>query len=58
MKNIKLFKIFQKKIKARDHKEIEQFLKSIMTFYRLQPRELLLSLKVISYHWILQNKKN
>jgi len=50
MKNIKLFKIFQKKIKARDHKEIEQFLKSIMTFYRLQPRELLLSLKVISYH--------
>jgi len=50
MKNIKLFKIFQKKIKARDHKEIEQFLKFIMTFYKPPLKEQSLSLKVISYH--------
>lgn len=49
MKNIKLYKIFQKKTKAKDHKEIGQYSKYTMTFYKPQLKVLSLSLKVISY---------
>jgi hypothetical protein len=42
MKNIKLLKIFQKKIKLKEHKEIERFKKYIVISYRQLLKERLL----------------